>query len=87
MKRRFAVIIKQTESSKYKVIVPLLPECTGEGDTREEALAGAEEAIKHHIEELRAEGENIPMGGEISRLSGHDDFPEDIEETVIEVAA
>ena len=40
--------------------VPALPACVTEGDTREEALANAQEAITCYLEGLIADGEPIP---------------------------
>ncbi len=44
----------------FTVTVPALPGCITEGDTLEEAVARATEAIEVYIEELKARGEEIP---------------------------
>jgi predicted RNase H-like HicB family nuclease len=44
----------------YTVTVPALPGCITEGDTLEEALANAREAITCHLEGLALDGESIP---------------------------
>ena len=72
MLRRFRVILEPNELGGYTVIVPSLPGCISEGDTRDEALANIREAIELYIESLQADGEPIPS-------------EEAIEETVIEV--
>ena len=48
------------EDGGFTVTVPALPGCITEGDTREEALANAREAILLYIESLLADGEPIP---------------------------
>lgn len=48
------------ENSAYGVVVPGLPGCFSAGDTYEEALANAREAIELHIEALLDAGETIP---------------------------
>lgn len=42
------------------VSVPALPGCNTEGDTLEEALANAKEAIELYLEVLKERGEPIP---------------------------
>lgn len=41
-------------------VVPALPGCYSQGDTVEEALAGAREAIELTVEDMEARGEAIP---------------------------
>ena len=73
MVREFRVILEPNELGGYTVTVPLLPGCTSEGDTREEALGNIREAIEAYVESLRADGEPIPS-------------EEAVEEAVVEVA-
>ncbi len=48
------------EGGGYTVTVPALPGCVTEGDTLEEAIAMARDAIEGYIESLRKHGEPIP---------------------------
>jgi predicted RNase H-like HicB family nuclease len=73
MVRKFRVILEPNESGGYTAIVPLLPGCISEGDTKAEALANIKEAIELYLESLRADGEPIPS-------------EEDVEEALVEVA-
>jgi antitoxin HicB len=45
----------------YTVTVPTLPGCVTQGETLEEAIAMAKDAIRLYIETLLAEGEPIPQ--------------------------
>ena len=45
------------EKSAYGVVVPALPGCFSAGDTYEEAMANAREAIELHVESLLDAGE------------------------------
>jgi predicted RNase H-like HicB family nuclease len=72
--RKFRVILEPNEVGGYTAIVPLLPGCISEGDTKEETLANIKEAIELYIESLRADGESVPT-------------EETIEEAVVEVTA
>lgn len=57
---RQVILIPDKESGGYVVEVPSLPGCHTQGDTIEEALANAQEAIKLWIEDALEHGEEIP---------------------------
>ena len=57
---RNILLIPDTEVGGYTVEVPSLPGCVTEGDTVEEALANAREAIALYIEARRELGLEIP---------------------------
>ncbi|MBI4317382.1 MAG: type II toxin-antitoxin system HicB family antitoxin [Chloroflexi bacterium] len=48
------------EEGGYTVTVPALPGCITEGDTLEEAIAMAKDAIAGYLESLKMAGEPIP---------------------------
>lgn len=59
--RRFTIVLTpDPDEGGFTVTVPSLPGCITEGDTYEEALANAHEAIALHLEGLTADGESIP---------------------------
>ncbi len=47
---KFRVILEPSEEGGYTVIVPSLPGCVSEGNTREEALKNIREAIGLYLE-------------------------------------
>jgi len=47
---KFRVILEPSEEGGYTVIVPSLPGCVSEGDTREEALKNIRKAIGLYLE-------------------------------------
>ncbi len=57
---RTVILIPDTEVGGYTVEVPSLPGCVTEGDTVEEALANAREAIDLYIAARRDLGLEIP---------------------------
>jgi predicted RNase H-like HicB family nuclease len=57
---RYPVVIHKDKTSDYGVTVPDLPGCFSAGDTLEEALTNAVEAIECHLEGLLFDGEEIP---------------------------
>lgn len=58
---RYPVVIHKDSESDYGVTVPDLPGCFSGGNTVDEALAAAVEAIECHIEGLLLDGQPVPM--------------------------
>lgn len=56
----FSVILEPQQGGGYTVLVPALPEVVTEGETEEEALAMAEEAIRAVLDYRRARGLAVP---------------------------
>ena len=67
----FSVILEPQEEGGFTVLVPALPEVVTEGDTEEEALANAQEAIRAILEYRRHYGIAIPADAppEIRRVT------------------
>ncbi|HLH22136.1 MAG TPA: type II toxin-antitoxin system HicB family antitoxin [Chloroflexota bacterium] len=57
--RRYAVVL-MPDAGGYAVVVPALPGCVTQGDSVEEALEMARDAIQLRIEALAAHDEEIP---------------------------
>jgi len=47
---RLRIILEPSEEGGYTVIVPSLPGCISEGDSKEEAVANIKEAIALYLE-------------------------------------
>jgi len=60
MRRYTLLLIPDPETGSYTVEVPVLPGCITEGDTVEEAIANAREAIVAWIKSAELDGEEIP---------------------------
>lgn len=59
--RRYTIILEpDPEEGGYTVIVPSLPGCVTQGETLEECIERAKEAIAGYIESLEADGEPVP---------------------------
>jgi len=56
---RFAIVIERANGN-LSAYAPDLPGCVATGDTMEEIEASMREAIRFHIEGLRADGLQIP---------------------------
>ena len=70
---RYPILIHKDKGSSYGVTVPDLPGCFSAGDTLDESMAMAREAIECHIEGLLMDGEAIP---ELQPLQNHLSNPE-----------
>ena len=57
----FSVILEPQEGGGFTVLVPALPEVITEGDSEQEALRNAEEAIRAILEYRRDNGIPIPV--------------------------
>lgn len=58
---RQVVLIPDQDVGGYTAIVPSLPGCISEGDTIDEALTNIREAIELYIEDMIADGEEVPL--------------------------
>ncbi len=58
--RNFTISLHPQPEGGYTVFVPALPEVVTEGDTRDEALANARDAIELVLAMYRADGRDIP---------------------------
>ncbi len=67
----FSVVLEPQEDGGFTVLVPALPEVVTEGDTEEEALANAQEAIRAILAYRRDNGMSIPADAqpEIPRVT------------------
>ena len=60
----FSVILEPQAEGGFTVLVPALPEVVTEGDTEQEALVNAQEAIRAVLEYRRENGLAIPADAE-----------------------
>jgi predicted RNase H-like HicB family nuclease len=61
----FPVILERDEDG-YFVSCPALQGCYSQGDTYEEAIANITDAMRLHLEDRLANGEEIPEGVSVS---------------------
>lgn len=57
---QYTIILHPDEEGGYTVTVPSLPGCVTQGETIEEAIAMAKDAIRLFVETLLSEGESVP---------------------------
>jgi len=56
----YRVLLRKEPEGGYTAIVPTLPGCVTFGESIEEAITMAKEAIELYLESLRAHGDEIP---------------------------
>ncbi len=69
MRRYTVLLIPDPDVGGYTVTVPALPGCITEGDTFDEALTNAREAIECHLQGLALDGEPIPEERQAPQLA------------------
>jgi antitoxin HicB len=58
---KYTVILIPEEEGGYSVEVPALPGCYTQGETKEEAISMAKEAIELYLESCQVHNELIPQ--------------------------
>jgi predicted RNase H-like HicB family nuclease len=80
---RFIAFVHIDPDSCYGVSFPDVPGCTSAGDTLDEALASAVDALSGHIRLIEADGEATPQPRTLEFISADPDFAEDIKGAII----
>lgn len=85
---RYPIVIHKDPESCYGVTVPDLPGCFSAGNTIEEALMQAAEAVECYLEGLLLDSEPIPNPKDIKFHTNNPDYADGLWETVsIDLAA
>ncbi len=71
---RYPIVIHKEENACYGVIVPDLPGCFSAGDTLDEAICNAKEAIECHLEGLLLDGDPVPKPKSIEVHKENQDY-------------
>ena len=69
MNRTYKINLKKEEGGGYTAFVPSLPGCITYGETVDEAIDMAKEAIELYIEELQDRGEYVPDDSNVLEYS------------------
>jgi antitoxin HicB len=60
----YTVILEKEADGGYVAMIPALPGCVSQGDTREEALRNIQEAAELYVEDCREAGDTVPVEAE-----------------------
>ena len=66
MQRLTLPVIVESDADGYFVSCPALQGCYSQGDTYEEAMANIKDAVRLHVEDRLANGEEIPEAVSVS---------------------
>jgi antitoxin HicB len=58
--RTYRILLTPEDEGGFSVAVPALPGCFTQGETIDEAIAMAKEAISLYVESLEEDGEPVP---------------------------
>jgi predicted RNase H-like HicB family nuclease len=75
---RYPVVLHSDDGRRYGVTVPDLPGCFSAGDTFDEALDSAAEAIALHLEGLAKDGSEIPSPRPMAEHRANPDFADGV---------
>jgi predicted RNase H-like HicB family nuclease len=81
----YIALVHKDEGTSYGVSFPDVPGCISAGDTFEEALANAAEALAGHFAAMRADGEAIPAPRSFEDLRHDPKFAEDSADAIVTV--
>ena len=73
----YIALVHKDDGTSYGVSFPDVPGCISAGDTFEEAVANAAEALAGHFALMRNDGEAIPTPRSFEQLKRDPDFAED----------
>ena len=57
---QYTVVVHSAEGGGYWVDVPSLPGCFSQGETTDEVMKNAREAIELHLQGLKDDGQEVP---------------------------
>jgi predicted RNase H-like HicB family nuclease len=81
--RGYIALVHKDKDTSYGVSFPDVPGCISAGDTFEDAIANAAEALAGHFAMMGADGDDIPRPRSIEALRDDPDFVADSSDAVI----
>ena len=79
----YIALVHKDDGTSYGVSFPDVPGCISAGDTFEEAVANASEALAGHFAAMRADGETIPAPRSFDALKRDPEFAEDSADAIV----
>jgi predicted RNase H-like HicB family nuclease len=81
----YIALVHKDDGTSYGVSFPDVPGCISAGDTFEEAVANAAEALAGHFALMQADGDAIPQPRSYEQLRHDPDFVEDSADAIVTV--
>jgi predicted RNase H-like HicB family nuclease len=79
----YIALVHKDDGTSYGVSFPDVPGCISAGDTFEEAVANAAEALEGHFALMKADGDAIPQPRSYEQLRHDADFVEDSADAIV----
>lgn len=79
----YIALVHKDEGTSYGVSFPDVAGCIAAGDTFEEAIANAAEALAFHFQSMRADGDVIPAPRSFEDLKQDPEFVEDSADAIV----
>ena len=80
---QYIALVHKDEGTSYGVSFPDVPGCVSAGDTFEEAVANAGEALAGHFAAMRADGDVIPQPRDFETLKRDPEFIEGSADAIV----
>jgi predicted RNase H-like HicB family nuclease len=81
----YIALVHKDEGTSYGVSFPDVPGCVSAGDTFEEAIGNAAEALAGHLALMRADGDEVPTPRSFDDLKRDHDFVDDAADAIVTV--
>ena len=81
----YIAVVHKDEGTSYGVSFPDVPGCISAGDTFEDAVENAAEALAGHLALMRADGDAIPMPRSFEELRRDPSFAEDAADAIVTI--
>jgi predicted RNase H-like HicB family nuclease len=79
----YIALVHKDEGTSYGVSFPDVPGCISAGDTFEEAVANAAEALAGHLALMHADGDVIPAPRSFDELKRDPSFIDDAADAIV----
>ena len=81
----YIALVHKDEGTSYGVSFPDVPGCISAGDTFEDAIENAAEALAGHFALMRADGDVIPAPRSFEELRRDPSFAEDASDGIVTI--
>jgi predicted RNase H-like HicB family nuclease len=81
----YIALVHKDEGTSYGVSFPDVPGCISAGDTFEEAVANASEALAGHLALMKSDGDPLPVPRTFEQLKRDPEFLEDSADAIVTV--
>ncbi len=83
----YIALVHKDQGTSYGVSFPDVPGCISAGDTFEDAVANAADALAFHFEGMKADRDVIPAPRTFEQLRSDADFVEDSADAIVTMVA